>query len=152
MSSESWSSLDDFNTVSNTDIDNLWISLKMKTSPFTNDNNHDQNQSGFPNTNIGGSVPGHTPFTPSVMTPFWQSLAQPSNQQQQQPLQQHPQQRNYQQPTGFNEGGSTNNPENGANSSGQCSGGLSGNANGGELKTLNDFDLFNSFPWKKCWV
>lgn len=146
-SSESWSSLDDFNTVSNTDIDNLWISLKMKTSPFTNDNNHDQNQSGFPNTNIGGSVSGHTPFTPSVMTPFWQSLAQPYNQQQQQPLQQHPQQQqNYQQPAGFNEGGSTNNPENDANSSGQGSGGHAGNANGGELKTLNDFDLFNSFP------
>ncbi|KAI5958669.1 hypothetical protein KGF57_002514 [Candida theae] len=145
MSSESWSSLDDFNTVSNTDIDNLWISLKMKTSPVAGDGNVDQFQGEFANaanvsasSNTNGSAArpatSGTPFTPSVLTPFWQSLAQPYSQQSQShQQQQQQQQQNYQQTSGYN-GGVANNQDNGAA------------PGGAELKTLNDFDLFNSLP------
>lgn len=147
MSSESWSSLDDFNTVSNTDIDNLWISLKMKTTPYINDNNGDQNLGNLGELSNGNAnaIPATTAFTPAVMTPFWQSLAQPYNQQQSPQQQQEPQQENYHQPGVYNEDANNNNQVNETNT-GQYGAAYPGNTGSGELKTLNDFDLFNSFP------
>ena len=79
------------------------------------------------------------------MTPFWQSLAQPYNQQQSPQQQQEPQQENYHQPGVYNEDANNNNQVNETNT-GQYGAAYPGNTGSGELKTLNDFDLFNSFP------
>ncbi|KAI5970306.1 hypothetical protein CANMA_000658 [Candida margitis] len=148
LSTESWSSLDDFNTVSNTDIDNLWILLKMKTSPFNNDSNVNQNQGEYHNSsNFSVQSPVNNPFTPSGMTPFWQSFPQPyqQSQQHQQHQQQQQQQQGYQQPAEYQ--GGNGDDRNGDETQGsQFGGNYLGDGNGGELKTLNDFDVFNSFP------